>query len=83
MISIVLYASPIVTILLMVEFGFGLLSIYAPQIHVTSATPAIKSLLAVFVLMLGIHTLIYVIGHEFDMLKDVMNVINYKPKPHI
>jgi len=78
MISIVLYSSPIVTILLMVEFGFGLLSIYAPQIHVTTATPAIKSLLAIFILMLGIHTFIYVIGHEFNLLKDVMKVINYK-----
>lgn len=79
MVSIVLYSSPIIIVLLLIEFGFGLLSIYAPQIHVTSATPALKSLLALFILMLGIHTLIYVMGHEFNMIKDIMKVINYKP----
>ncbi|MET0466867.1 MAG: type III secretion system export apparatus subunit SctT [Chitinophagaceae bacterium] len=79
MISIVLYSSPVIIVLLLVEFGFGLLSIYAPQIQVTSATPAIKSLVALFILMLGIHTLTYVMGHEFNMIKDIMKVINYKP----
>jgi len=77
--SSIIYASPVIVILLLVEFGFGLLSIYAPQIHVTSATPAIKSLLAMFILMAGIHTLVYVMGNEFNMIKDIMHVIKQKP----
>lgn len=80
MTSIVLYSSPVIAILLMIEFGFGLLSIYAPQIQVSSATPAVKSLVALFILMLGIHTLVYVMGHEFNLVKDIMHVMNYKPK---
>jgi type III secretion protein T len=79
MLSTIIYASPIVVVLLLVEFGFGLLSIYAPQIHVNSATPAVKSLLALFILMAGIHTLVYVMGHEFNLIKDIMTVIKQKP----
>jgi type III secretion protein T len=80
MVSTVLYSSPIVIVLLLVEFSFGLLSIYASQIQVTSTTPAIKSLLALLILMFGMNTLIYVMGHEFNTIKDIMHVINYKPK---
>jgi type III secretion protein T len=80
MISTVLYASPIVAVLLLIEFGFALLSVYASQIQVTSTTPAVKSLFAVLVLMLGINTLIYVMGHEFNALKDITHVFSIKSK---
>jgi type III secretion protein T len=79
MLSTVIYVSPIVVILLLVEFGFGLLSIYSPQIHVNSATPAVKSLLALFILMAGVHTLVYVMGNEFNLIKDIMTIIKQKP----
>jgi len=78
MISTVLYASPIILVLLLIEFGFGLLSIYAPQIHVNTAAPALKSLFAMLMLMLGANTLLYVMGNEFNLIKDIMKVINYK-----
>lgn len=78
MISTVLYTSPIILVLLLIEFGFGLLSIYAPQIHVNTAAPALKSLFAMIILMLGANTLLYVIGNEFNLIKDIMKVINYK-----
>jgi type III secretion protein T len=78
--SSIIYASPVVGVLMLIEFGFGLLSIYASQIQVTSTTPAIKSLAALFILMAGTHTLVYVMGHEFNAIKDIMSVIMYKPK---
>jgi len=78
MISTVLYSSPVILVLLLIEFGFGLLSIYAPQIHVNTAAPALKSLFAMIILMLGANTLLYVIGNEFNLIKDIMSIINYK-----
>jgi type III secretion protein T len=78
--SSIIYASPIVGVLMLIEFGFGLLSIYASQIQVTSTTPAIKSLAALFILMAGTHTLVYVMGNEFNAIKDVMSIIMHKPK---
>lgn len=78
MISTVLYSSPVILVLLLIEFGFGLLSIYAPQIHVNTAAPALKSLFAMLILMLGANTLLYVMGNEFNLIKDIMKVINYR-----
>jgi hypothetical protein len=30
------------------------------------------------ILMLGANTLLYVMGNEFNLIKDIMKVINYK-----
>jgi type III secretion protein T len=65
----VLYASPAIFVLLLIEFGFGILNIYTPQIQVTTATPALKSLAGMLLLMFSASTIWYVMEHEFDQIK--------------
>lgn len=67
----VVYASPIIVALLLVELGFALLNIYAPQIQVTSATPPLKSLVGMLLIMLSASTIWYVMGGEFEQLKTI------------
>lgn len=67
----VLYASPIIIVLLLIEFGFAVLSIYAPQIQVTTATPALKSLAGMLMLMFAASTIWYVMEHEFAQIKEM------------
>lgn len=74
--SSILYSAPAIIVLMLIEFGFGLLSIYAQQIQVTTATPALKGLAGMLVLMLGAQTLWYVMGIEFNTLVDVGKIFN-------
>jgi type III secretion protein T len=75
----VLYSAPIIIALLLVELGFALLSIYAPQMQVSIATPALKSLLGMFLIMLSANTIWYMMDKEFYALKDVNVQFNQKP----
>jgi type III secretory pathway component EscT len=56
---------------LLIEFGFGILNIYTPQIQVTTATPALKSLAGMLLLMFSASTIWYVMEHEFDQIKSI------------
>jgi len=76
----VLYSAPIIIVLLLVELAFGLLSIYAPQMQVTVATPALKSLLGMFLIMLSANTMWYMMDQEFYALKDINANFNQVPK---
>jgi type III secretion protein T len=70
--SVVIYAAPVIICLMLVEFGFAILSVFAPNMQVSSAASPIKSLLGLFVIMLYWSTLSHYIGGDFARQLDLL-----------
>jgi type III secretion protein T len=67
------YAAPIITLLLMIEFGLGLINRFAPSMDVYSAAMPLKSIVAFFVLLVFmsfiVDSLQQFLGPDSDALK--------------
>jgi type III secretion protein T len=64
-----LYASPLLAIIILVDFAFALMSVFAPQLQTYFASMPIKSLAAIAVMVLYVHMLV---AHSEDYFREVM-----------
>ncbi|WP_067705466.1 MULTISPECIES: type III secretion system export apparatus subunit SctT [unclassified Erwinia] len=69
---IVLYAGPLVALLLLVDFSIGILSIYSPQLQATVLAMPAKCLLGMLFFVLYLPILNYVAGERLFELKDLI-----------
>jgi type III secretion protein T len=70
--TLVLYAAPPMIILLLVDLGFAMLSMVAPQLQVSFAAMPIKSLAGLFVLALYAATLWHFAGVQLMGVHDLL-----------
>lgn len=68
----VLYAGPLVALLLLVDFSIGILSIYSPQLQATVLAMPAKCLLGMLFFVLYLPILNYVGGEKLYELKDLI-----------
>lgn len=68
----VLYAGPLVALLLLVDFAVGVLSLYSPQLQATVLAMPVKCLLGMLFFVLYLPILNYVIGERLVELKDLV-----------
>lgn len=68
----VLYAGPVILILLLIEAGFAILGTYSPQLQVYFMSMPAKSLVAVLILVLYSDTLWHVGGEELMRYYDLV-----------
>ncbi|MBV4368600.1 type III secretion system export apparatus subunit SctT [Erwinia sp. BNK-24-b] len=68
----VLYAGPLVALLLLVDFSVGILSIYSPQLQATVLAMPAKCLLGMLFFVLYLPILNYVAGERLFDLKDLL-----------
>lgn len=68
----VLYAGPLVALLLLVDFSVGILSIYSPQLQATVLAMPAKCLLGMLFFVLYLPILNYVAGERLFDLKDLV-----------
>ncbi|MGE9550879.1 type III secretion system export apparatus subunit SctT [Erwinia amylovora] len=68
----VLYAGPLVALLLLVDFSVGILSIYSPQLQATVLAMPAKCLLGMLFFVLYLPILNYVGGERLFELKDLI-----------
>ncbi|WP_034913239.1 MULTISPECIES: type III secretion system export apparatus subunit SctT [Erwinia] len=69
---IVLYAGPLVALLLLVDFSVGILSIYSPQLQATVLAMPVKCLLGMLFFVLYFPILNYVADERLFDLKDLV-----------
>ncbi len=65
-----LFALPVLCVILLVDFAFGLVSVFAPQLQAYFASMPIKSLAAVAVLSLYVHVLL---DHSEGYFREVLH----------
>lgn len=70
--DIVLYAGPLVLLLMLLDFCIGILSIYSPQLQATVITVPVKCLVAVLFFILYLPTLEYLANHQLLSLRDLI-----------
>lgn len=68
----ILYAGPLVALLLLVDFSVGILSIYSPQLQATVLSMPMKCLLGMLFFVLYLPILNYVGGQRLFELKDLI-----------
>ncbi|MCS4496712.1 MULTISPECIES: type III secretion system export apparatus subunit SctT [Pantoea] len=74
-IDIVIYAGPIVVLLLMVDFALAILSIYSPQLQATLLAAPVKCLLGMFFLVLYIPSLNEIVSRHLYDFKDLVVIL--------
>lgn len=67
----VLYAGPMVALLLLVDFAVGVLSLYSPQLQATVLAMPVKCLLGMLFFVLYLPILNYAIGERLFEMKDL------------
>lgn len=75
---IVVYGAPVMIPLLLVEFAFAMLSVFAPALQASPAASPIKSLVALLVLLLYWATLAHHIGNDFSHQLDLIRSLYLK-----
>ncbi len=70
--DIVLYAGPLVLLLMLLDFCVGILSIYSPQLQATILTVPVKCLAGVLFFILYLPTLEYLANHQLLSLHDLI-----------
>ncbi|WP_161569659.1 type III secretion system export apparatus subunit SctT [Veronia nyctiphanis] len=73
--QMVVYAFPIMIVLLMVDFGIALISLYAPQLQAFILAMPLKCLVGYAVLLFYMPILWYFFVDEFDALDEIKNAI--------
>jgi len=71
-VDMVLYAGPLVLLLLLLDFAVGILSIYSPQLQASALAVPLKCLLGVLFFILYLPTLEQFAGHQFSALRDLI-----------
>lgn len=72
----VLYAGPVVLILLLVEAAFAILGAYSPQLQVYFMAMPAKSLMALFIVVLYLSHLLGAMEMEASYYFDLINIFN-------
>ena len=75
MAMILLLAAPALLVLTLVEFGLGFVNRYASQLNVFSLSISLKGLLAVFVLLLMLSTIVQYVAGWFDGQQDLLQIL--------
>lgn len=73
--DMVLFAGPLVALMMMVDFAIGIISIYSQQLQATILTIPIKCLLGLIFLVLYIPLLDYVAGERLYQLRDMIHIL--------
>lgn len=76
---VVIYAAPVMIPLLLVEFAFSLLGVFAPSLQVSTAASPVKSLVALLILLLYWGTLAHFVGSDFSHQLDLIRSLYIKP----
>lgn len=71
-VDIVLYAGPLVLLLMLLDFCIGILSIYSPQLQATVLTVPVKCLVGMLFFILYLPTLEYLANHQLIALRDLL-----------
>jgi type III secretion protein T len=69
---IIVYGAPIIIPLLLIEFGFAMLGVFAPSMQVTFASSPLKSLVGLFVILLYWPTLSHYVAGDFSGLLQLI-----------
>ncbi|MTV41989.1 EscT/YscT/HrcT family type III secretion system export apparatus protein [Duganella radicis] len=69
---IIVYGAPVIIPLLFVEFGFAMVSVFASNLQVSSASAPVKSLVGMFVLLAFWPTFSHYIAGDFARLLDLV-----------
>lgn len=76
--SVVVYSTPVVIPLLLVELAFALLGVFAPSMQVSPAASPVKSLVGLFVLLVYWSSLAHHVGGDFSRQLDLLRSL-YRP----
>ncbi|MGE8187538.1 type III secretion system export apparatus subunit SctT [Pseudomonas sp. NPDC086278] len=71
----VLYAAPLVGLLLLIEFGMAILSLYSPQLQVSTLAMPAKSLLGLLFLVLYLPMLCWLGSSQLAQLSDLKHLL--------
>ncbi|MFD2178935.1 type III secretion system export apparatus subunit SctT [Veronia pacifica] len=74
-IQMVVYAFPVMVVLLLVDFGISLISLYAPQLQAFILAMPLKCLVGYGILIFYLPILWYFFVDEFDVLRDIKAII--------
>jgi type III secretion protein T len=76
---VVIYATPVLIPLLLIELGFALMGVFAPSMQVSPAASPIKSLVGLLVLLLYWGTLSHYISGDFSQQLDLIRSLYLRP----
>lgn len=71
-VDMVLYAGPLVLLLMLLDFCIGILSIYSPQLQATVLTVPVKCLAGILFFIIYLPTLEYLARHQLLSLHDLI-----------
>jgi type III secretion protein T len=69
---IIVYGAPIIIPLLLIEFGFAMIGVFAPNMQVTFASSPLKSLVGLFVILAYWPTLSHYVAGDFTHLLELI-----------
>lgn len=69
---IVLFAAPLVLVLMLLDFCVGVLSIYSPQLQATVLTVPLKSIVGILFFLMYLPTLEYLANHQLSSFHDLI-----------
>ncbi len=75
-VDMVLYAGPLVALLLLMDFAVGIISIYSPQLQATVLTMPVKCLLGMLFLVLYLPVLNHLAGERLYDLRDLSAILD-------
>lgn len=76
---VVIYTTPVIIPLLLVELAFAVMGVFAPSMQVSYAASPIKSLTALFVLLVYWSTLSHYISNDFSHQLDLIRALYQRP----
>ncbi|QKJ86334.1 type III secretion protein T [Paramixta manurensis] len=76
-VDMVMYAGPLVLLLMLLDFCVGILSIYSPQLQATVLTVPVKCLVGVLFFIIYLPTLEYLANHQLLSLRDLIPHISH------
>jgi type III secretion protein T len=78
---IILYGAPVIIPLLLIEFGFALVGVFARNLQVSAASSPVKSLAGLFVLLVYWPTLSHYVSGDFaGLLQLIPSLLDASPK---
>ncbi len=75
---VVVYSAPVMIPLLLVEFAFAVLGVFAPSLQASMAASPVKSLVALVILLLYWATLAHFVGSDFSHQLDLLRTLYLK-----
>ena len=79
--DMVLYAGPLVALMLLMDFGIGIMSVYSPQLQATALTIPIKCLLGMLFFILYLPLLEHLANARLYELRDLISILPQLVEP--